>query len=77
MITATNKGCLQKPKSQTRHKNPFYMPHSIIRAAHRQEENSLNIGDKIFWESAKKLTAFVITEESEIDRKYQRLSKIA
>ena len=60
-----NKTCLQKPKPQTRQSNPGdYKPHMHIKAAKREgyKENS-------YYESSKKLRAFILDEEKQIDIK--------
>ena len=74
-----NQGCLQKPHTQTRHKNPCYFPHIRITAAAWEPENphshkiSPVTGKTIVMrEGAAKLRKFMAEEELAINNKIRR-----
>ena len=61
-----NRGCLQRPHTQTHHKNPAYFPHIRITAA-KKYIDSVNTG----WESADNLRKFMAEEEAEISKRFR------
>ena len=72
-MRTVNKGCLQKPKSQTYPSDKaFYRPHTIVKSAIRQQGCYSQFGDELIIarESGRKLAEWLKLEEQAIDRRY-------